>query len=166
MTRNLRFEGAELKVGETNVTSDRTISPYGALTSGNSMTEPRKQYDNNTDYGAYYNFCAASAQTVCNDTTQADATQDICPAGWKLPTQAQLNALPSKESHFTTSSSLAGDYAYGSLHNAGTGGYWWASTAYSAKDQRNLYYTTDTGSWTILYGRKHFGFTIRCVRAS
>ena len=41
ITRNLRFEGAELKIGETNVTSDKTFSPYGALTSGNSYTEPR-----------------------------------------------------------------------------------------------------------------------------
>ena len=166
MTRNLRFTGADLIVGETNVTSKRTISPYGALTSGNSYTEARKQYNNNTNYGAYYNFCAASAQTVCNDTTKADATQDICPAGWKLPTQAQLNALPQKESHFTAKSGLAGWYDGGSLSNAGAHGGWWASTANSATRQYSLYYSSDYGYWGVSTYDKHRGFSVRCVRAS
>ena len=167
MTRNLRFTGAELKVGETNVTSNRTISPYGALTSGNSYTEPRKQYNNNTDYGAYYNYCAASAQTVCNDTTQADATQDICPAGWKLPTQAQSNALPQKDSHFTAASGLAGTYLGGSLSEASTIGSWWTSTADSATYQYYLYYGSSFGGfWGVSSYYKYYGISIRCVRAS
>ena len=166
MTQNLRFTGAELKVGETNVTSNKTISPYGALTSGDSYTEARKQYNNNTNYGAYYNFCAASAQTVCNGTTQADATQDICPAGWKLPTQAQLSALPQKESHFTAKSGLAGYYDGGSLYDAGTRDRWWASTARDATRQRFLDYTSYYDLWIVDSRYKYCGYSVRCVRAS
>ena len=43
-------------------------------------------------YGVYYNFCAASAGSYCygDGLTQGDpsgnATEDICPKGWRLLT--------------------------------------------------------------------------------
>ncbi|MBR0465476.1 fibrobacter succinogenes major paralogous domain-containing protein [Candidatus Saccharibacteria bacterium] len=167
MTQNLRFTGASLKVGETNVTSNRTISPYGALTSGDSYTEARKQYNNNTNYGAYYNFCAASAKTVCDYNTQADATQDICPAGWKLPTQAQIQTIADNKGA-NWNAVVAGYYSGGSLSGAGTYGYWWASTANSATAQYNLYYSNLYGFdfWNVSSYGKARGFSVRCVRAS
>ncbi|MBR2766746.1 hypothetical protein IKD67_01520 [Candidatus Saccharibacteria bacterium] len=165
MTQNLRFTGAELKVGESDVTSDITMN-YGSLTSGNSYTEPRIATGSTTDYGTYYNYCAASAGEVCNDTTQQDATRSVCPAGWKLPTQAQLNALPSKDSHFTASSGLAGYYVGGSLSSAGTYGDWWASTADSATNQYRLLYTSGNDYWGVSGSSKYRGYSVRCVRAS
>ena len=38
--------------------------------------------------GLYYNYCAASAGSYCynEDKGIGDATEDICPAGWKMPT--------------------------------------------------------------------------------
>ena len=38
--------------------------------------------------GTYYNYCAASAGSYCYDSSSAvgDATEDICPSGWRLPT--------------------------------------------------------------------------------
>ena len=166
MTQNLRFTGAELKVGETNVTSNRTISPYGALTSGDSYTEARKQYNNNTNYGAYYNYCAASAKTVCNSTTKADATQDICPAGWKLPTQAQLKAIA--DNGGANWNAVAAGYYFGggSLRDAGTTGNWWASTASSATNQYNLQYYSSFDYLFMVSSYKYNGNSVRCVRAS
>ena len=37
--------------------------------------------------GNYYNFCAASAGTLCEErnTTYASAEDDICPANWRMP---------------------------------------------------------------------------------
>ena len=165
MTQNLRFTGAELKVGESDVTSDVTMT-YGQLTSGNSFTEPRIAIGSTTDYGTYYNYCAASAGEVCNDTTKQDATRSICPAGWKLPTQAQLNAVPELDSHFTASSGLAGHYYGGSLDLAGTDGNWWASTANSVKEQYYLYYDSDVDFWYDDIDNKYSGYSVRCVRAS
>ena len=129
MTRNLRFQGTELKVGESDVTSDITMT-YGQLTSGNSYTEPRIATGSTTDYGTYYNYCAVSAGEVCNDTTQQDATRSVCPTGWKLPTQAQLNAVPEKDSHFTATSGLAGIYKNGSLVGVDSGFYWSSTSLY------------------------------------
>ncbi len=39
--------------------------------------------------GGYYNFCAASAGSYCYSEghfSSSDASEDICPAGWRLPT--------------------------------------------------------------------------------
>ena len=47
--------------------------------------------------GGYYNFCAASAGSYCygNDknvgSQTGDATEDICPKGWRIPTQSFTN---------------------------------------------------------------------------
>ena len=119
-----------------------------------------------TNYGAYYNYCAASAGEVCNNSTKADATRSICPAGWKLPTQAQLNAVPSKDSHFTAAAGLAGYYGGGTLSRAGSNGFWWGSTADSATYQYSLYYYKGYDYWGVNYGSKYNGFSVRCVRAS
>lgn len=38
--------------------------------------------------GGYYNYCAASAGSYCYDsmdTMSGDASEDICPAGWRMP---------------------------------------------------------------------------------
>ena len=42
----------------------------------------------NAPYGTLYNFCAASAGTICGaeGTKNDDAEYDLCPAGWRLPT--------------------------------------------------------------------------------
>ena len=165
MTQNLRFEGTDLKVGESDVTSDITMT-YGSLTSGDSYTEPRIATGSTTDYGTYYNYCAASAGEVCNDTTSQSATRSVCPAGWKLPTQAQLNAIPEMDSHFTASSGLAGSYYGGSLYLTLTGGYWWASTANSATNQYHLHYFNEVDYWAVNSDSKYYGYSARCVRAS
>ena len=45
-------------------------------------------------YGVYYNWKAATAGTSDNYTTQgANATDSICPAGWRMPTDNNFNAL-------------------------------------------------------------------------
>ena len=119
-----------------------------------------------TNYGAYYNYCAASAGEVCNNSTKADATRSICPAGWKLPTQAQLNAVPSKDSHFTAAAGLAGYYNGGTLNYAGSYGYWWGSTASSATSQYCLNYLKDYDLWLVSSYYKYYGRSVRCVRAS
>ena len=163
MTQNLRFQGTDLKVGESNVTSDITMT-YGQLTSGQSYTEPKLATGTTTDYGTYYNYCAVSAGEVCNDTTSQDATRSVCPAGWKLPTQTQFP--PTKDSHFTASSGIAGYYRGSSLFRAGTGVIWWASTAESATFQDGLLYYSDYGNWDTYSYYRYYGASVRCVRAS
>ena len=115
-----------------------------------------------TTYGAYYNYCAASAGTVCSQT-QANASQDICPKGWKLPTLDQFEGITNQRSAF--SPVYSGNYGSGTLDYAGSRGYWWSATAVDSNYQYTLYY--NSGS---LYTRngysKNLGRSVRCVRSS
>ena len=90
MTQNLRLSGGRtLTSADSNVASSWSF-PSTSLTSGNSYTDAYSTIRSNTSYGGYYNFCAASAGTVCTGTATIDATYDICPKGWRLPTRNEF----------------------------------------------------------------------------
>ncbi|MBR3236681.1 hypothetical protein IKF92_03335 [Candidatus Saccharibacteria bacterium] len=43
-------------------------------------------------YGIFYNYCAASAGSFCYapGVSQGDAVEDICPIGWRMPSDAEF----------------------------------------------------------------------------
>lgn len=109
------------------------------------------------------------------DSNSTEATEDICPAGWRLPTGAPnsgeqyiLNnsyASGSWNSNFPTAFApvAAGNYYSGSLGNSGTYGYWWSSTASSTTGRYNLRYYTSSGLYSGNRGNRSYGFSVRCV---
>ena len=169
MTQNLRLssttergESRVLTSADSNVTRNWRF-PTGSLTSGNTYTEARSTISSNTSYGGYYNYCAASAGTVCSSSLAQDATQDICPKGWRLPTLNEMSGITSYTSAF--SPVLSGLYNNGSLISTGTYGYWWSATADTSSYQYGLYY--DGSSLGTSYnGNKYRGFSVRCIRSS
>ena len=162
MTQNLRLSGERtLTSADSNVTRDWSF-PSTSLTSGNSYTEARSLISSNTSYGGYYNYCAASAGTVCSSSSAQDATQDICPKGWRLPTHNEQSGITSYTSAF--SPVYSGRYYTGSLGNTGSSGFWWSATASSSTFQYNLGY--NSGSLDTNGSGKSFGFSVRCVRSS
>ena len=162
MTQNLRLSGGrDLTPADSDVTSNWKF-PDNSLESGNSYTEARSTISSNTSYGGYYNYCAASAGTVCNDTTRQDATQSICPKGWKLPTLDQFEGITNQRSAFSPVDS--GYYYSGSLGGTGSYGRWWSATAYNSYNQYRLYY--EDGSLGAIDGNKRGGLSVRCVRSS
>ena len=167
MTQNLRLSSTTedgssriLTPEDSNVTSNWTF-PTGSLTSGNSYGEARSTISSNTSYGGYYNYCAASAGTVCSQTQQ-DATQDICPKGWRLPTRNEMNGITSYASAF--SPVYSGYYNNGSLYSTGSYGYWWSATADDSLFQHFLSY--NGGSLSTSSDYKIRGYSVRCIRAS
>ena len=164
MTQNLRLSGGRtLTPADSNVNSSWEF-PNNSLTSGNSYTEARSAISSNTSYGGYYNYCAASAGTVCNDTTTQDATQDICPKGWRLPTRYEMRDITSSSYTSAFSPVYSGNYDDGSLGLTDSYGYWWSATAETSTGQYSLYYN-DGSLWTFYY-LKYYGFSVRCIRAS
>ena len=110
--------------------------------------------------GGWYNYCAASAQTVCGSSTQEDAYSDICPKGWKLFTSAQRSGIVSaSRSNWMF---YAGGYLGGSLQNDSTFSYWWSATGSNATSQYYLYYSG--GSLRTSNYNKYRGLFVRCVR--
>ena len=162
MTQNLRLSGGRtLTSADSNVASSWSF-PSNSLTSGNSYTEARSTISSDASYGGYYNYCAASAGTVCSSSLAQDADQDICPKGWRLPTYNEQSGITSYTSAF--SPVLSGNYINGTLYNTGSYGYWWSATADGSYDQYYLYYSGS--SLRTSYGSKYNGFSVRCIRSS
>ena len=162
MTQNLRLSsGRTLTSADSNVARDWSF-PSTSLTSGNSYTEARSLISSNTSYGGYYNFCAASAGTNCQTSSTVNTTYDICPKGWRLPTNSEMSGIRSYTSAF--SPVYSGDYNSGSLDSTGIYGYWWSATANSSNFQ--YYLTYIIGSLYTVYGNKSVGYSVRCIRSS
>ena len=168
MTQNLRYVGdagstsgsMTIKSATTNVSTDKTLS-YDDLTSGDTYDSARIHVgvDDNNDATVWYNYAAASAGTITGSSNSTDATQDICPKGWKLPTNLQFSNITSYKNAF---SPVYGGYYYnGSLTSASTRGYWWSATASNNTNRYNLGY--DSGSLNTRNYNRYLGYYVRCV---
>ena len=179
MEQNLYLPtGFTLYAGDSNIysttaTKNQQVSwatPTTLLTA--DSTNPYDQarmmegtYTNNTYNvtGGWYNYCAASAGTVCDDTTKENANSDICPKGWRLPTNAEMgNVVSANRSYWKF---YAGFYNSGSLQNASRHSFWWSATAFSAYTscQYSLrYYNYSLSTNGDL--SKSYGMFVRCVR--
>ena len=175
MTQNLRITGI-ISATDSNFSGADFNTAAGGDSRGGSMTYTAAQSHraDSTDatassslgytidqLGAWYNYCAASAGQVCSQT-KMDATQDICPANWNLPTYSQENDIKSYASLFLPI--YGGQYANGILGNVTMFGFWWASTASDTEMQYTLGY--NSGNLSVYYGNKRAGNYIRCVRST
>ena len=127
--------------------------------------------------GIYYNYCAASAGSYCyaGGAGTGDASQDICPAGWRMPNggasgeyQALFAAYSSNVANFQSalSTPLSGYFGSGTAGEQGTSGNFWSSTRYNG----NYMYRLSFGSSTAYpqyynYGYRYNGFSVRCISA-
>ena len=163
MTQNLRLSSwRTLTPEDSNVTRDWTFPTTQLAGNSYSYMYPQTTSSNNVSYGSYYNYCAASAGTVCSQT-KLDAFQDICPKGWRLPTLDEMQGIISYT--FAFSPIYSGYYVNGSLSSTGSYGYWWSATAYDTNRQYSLSYNSGSLS-TSNYDLKGGGNSVRCIRAS
>ena len=132
-------------------------------------------------YGGYYNYCAASAGSYCYGngasagTSSGNATSDICPKGWRMPTgntSGEYKALYDNASYITYDNyrkalrlPLSGFFGSGSVYSQGSSGYFWSSTRDSNYDVRILYLGTSYVSPADSNGRSS-GNSVRCVLGS
>ena len=126
--------------------------------------------------GIYYNFCAASAGSYCYtaNALSGDASQDICPSGWRMPTggasgeyQALYTAYSSNVANFQAalSTPLSGYFYSGSANYQGAYGSFWSSTRYDGNHMYNLRVSSSTVYPQYDNGRSN-GFSVRCVFGS
>ena len=166
MTQNLRLSG-----GRTLTTQDSNVEsswyfPNTSLDVGDSYSDARSVIFSGTSSG-YYNYCAASAGTVCSSSTTQSAIYDVCPKGWKLPTNTEFNSIAGT-SYISAFRPITGGYYLSGagtvFRSDGSSDFWWASTAYSNTSQ---YYLRN--SWEEFYTSgavKSSGYTVRCIRSS
>ena len=172
MTQNLRLSSTTedgssriLTSEDSDVTSNWSF-PTGSLTSGDSYTEARSLISDDPSYGGYYNFCAASAGDNCSDVDPSSPTDSICPAGWDLPTEDQLDAIINLVDDFSPVG--GGRYIDGRRHNIVESGLWWSATAttYDNSFQSNLLYTELGNELMSNIEEKSHGLSIRCVQSN
>ena len=131
--------------------------------------------------GGYYNYCAASAGSYCYGygTSSGSATEDICPAGWRMPTgnAGELRALGTAITGVSTGNyagdsytayraalhlPLSGYFNSGLVSEQGSSGDWWSSTRGSNISMYRLYADTSTVYPAYASGR-YYGYSLRCV---
>ncbi|MDO4753044.1 MAG: FISUMP domain-containing protein, partial [Candidatus Saccharibacteria bacterium] len=160
MTQNLRFTGTNLTPTDSNVKNDTTMV-YGDLASGNTFDEARIHVSDNSNYGAWYNYAAASAGTITGSSNTNEAASSICPAGWRLPTASEQVDITNYVSTFKPI--VGGIYYDNALRNTDYG-YWWSSTVYDATLREYLGYNSASTMFTNHTGIGRVnGFYVRCI---
>ncbi|MBQ3348742.1 hypothetical protein IJG90_04530, partial [Candidatus Saccharibacteria bacterium] len=162
------------------MTADYT-KPYISTTYKTTInSDSTKNWGNGSHmYGVLYNYCAASAGSYCYVSNASpdgvNASEDICPAGWRMPTgdsTGEWGALDSLINNNTASNSasiqarlslpLSGYFYDGSAHGQGSDGYWWSSTRGRGGNMYYFYaYAADTGATD--YGSRSLGCSLRCL---
>lgn len=128
--------------------------------------------------GGYYNYCAASAGSYCfgdgtsYGSSSGSATENICPAGWTLPsgnTSGKYNTMYSTNYNsdyeaFRTALSLpfAGYYYSGSAKSKGSLAHFWSSTRNNGHYMYDLSIDTSSINTSSRYGRD-YGLSVRCI---
>lgn len=130
-----------------------------------------------TAYGTLYNYYAASAGTISGSTNSSNASYDICPAGWRLPTggsTGEFSALYSNPSYNTVAkirapiSQNGAAFAFaGRFYGAGpiaqgSFGYYWSSTRYNDASMNSIRINTSYFFGNDYVNRSN-GYAIRCI---
>jgi uncharacterized protein (TIGR02145 family) len=156
-----------------NVSKDTLVTSYGpASTNGQAKV------------GIYYNYCAASASTYCYAIEQGidvpdtiiDASQDICPANWRMPTGGNAgeyfklaqkygsDASNTNSLQYNLSTPLSGLYEGNLARDQGSHGFLWSSTYYNS-NLMNYQYVNPTLADLNNRGYRLLGLSMRCLMA-
>ncbi|MBR3157430.1 hypothetical protein IKF20_03360 [Candidatus Saccharibacteria bacterium] len=160
--------------------SDHSYSDPLIATSGSGWSKDTTttSYGNGSGkIGVYYNYCAASAGSYCypSSSSTGDATEDLCPAGWRMPTgstagehgilyniyNTTTTATDTASLQYNLSTPLSGCFYSGSAYNQGTYGFFWSSTRYDNSYTYYLYAKSSAAYPT--YNDRSYGRSIRCV---
>ena len=171
------FTGADFNVSEYSLDSNDS-SYAGHCDSANGYNYPCSKYSGDTTTGAWYNYAAVTAGTVEGNETLAGAIQDICPAGWRLPsgpsiiTNTSLNKLvgnttsgwQSTTTGLTNFDAVSGGYYDGgTVQNAGYGN-WWSTTTLNATGRYSLSYNSGNSQFSGNNPNdRRYGSFVRCV---
>ena len=137
--------------------------------------------------GGYYNYCAASAGSYCYGngssagTSSGNATEDICPKNWRMPTggtngeyAALANIIYGSTGNTADATAIAdyrnalslplsGGFFLGSIEYLGSGGTFWSNSR--ASSSSDMYYmSVDTSDVSpSQYYQRQLGMSVRCL---
>ena len=184
-----------LNLGSTNLTTDLTSensnldttvpaatfnswitsTPSADYTTGKVVPVSGIEGVSNIPKATYYNFYAASGGTISGSTNADNATHDICPAGWRLPTGGSSGEFQALYAEYNSNAlmrasiensgaafALAGYFRNAAPALQGSYGIYWSSTRYVGTVMYGLILDTSSVSPAGNGGRNN-GYAIRCV---
>ena len=170
MTKNLNLPAwTTLRPSDSNVTANYTLpgsSTNGFTSVGESVYNSGRTTCSSPGCYSYYSWVAATAGT---NPSSGEASSDICPKGWRLPTYAEFNTL---KGAYITGAALAappflvvysGLYTRSSVFGIGSRGDYWSSTAYDNDANRAYYLYVISSTISPSQTTKSNGNTVRCV---
>ena len=185
MTKNLNLAGDTALYSDTSNVPDGYPSsgnnPYYTLpsssTSGFSDDSTAYVYNsnsttcgNNSPCYSYYSYPAVTAGTNPN-TDGVNATSDICPAGWRLPTKSEYETLlgtydtPAKLTASPFLGVYGGRYTDSIFKDGGTYGCYWSSTASGSTTVYNMDFFSSSNMVRVRVDNyyKKYGRSVRCI---
>ena len=161
---------------------------YKTATSANNTDFTYNPNGDASEAGVYYNYCAASAGTYCYATYSGtgNASYDICPKGWRLPTggsnanTSEFRSLANNLGNVTSGNLTGNAYTnFKAAFHAGLSGYFdngsvqaqasivsfWSSTHSSGSSMYDFYLSTTTVYPQNITNRS-YGYSVRCVLKS
>lgn len=166
------------KNASTNPSFTTSTGVFVPVTSANSHKKLNADSVSGNPYGTLYNYYAASAGTISDDSKGKNAEYDICPAGWRLPTGKNFGEFymlynnPVYNSVLGIRSSIADGGAafplagYFSDYEMLTGydGYYWSSSSYGAESSNMDLFQSSVSSVYWSYSKSRaYGASIRCL---
>ncbi len=178
LTTDLTSANTNLSTTVTAATFNgwKKTSGTGTYDAGEFINVTGTDSTSGTPYGTLYNYYSASAGTITGSANSNDATHDICPAGWRLPTggysgefqvlYAEYNSnalMRASIANGGTAFALAGGFGDSTPATQGSNGNYWSSTRYSNTYMYNLSLGTSSVYPAVSYFSRSYGGTIRCV---
>ena len=172
----------DLSSSNTNLDATITASTFNSwkktsssrtYTSGEFFLVDGAYSNNGMPYGILYNYYATSAGTISGSNSN-DATYDICPAGWRLPTGGDSGEFKTLYNNYNSFNRLTASFAdgganfvlAGNVYNrpsgVGSEGDYWSSTSYNSTSRRVLSIGSSYIS-TTSYNGNYYGCSVRCV---
>ena len=167
LTTNLTSDNSNLSTTVTAATfnSWKKSNGYfnGTYTSGEYRLISGSDSVSQSKYGASYNYYATTGGTISGDSNRQNASYDICPVGWRLPTTSEVTNLftqygytssLSASAKITVANKLRAPLANGgtAIAPAGDTVPGWQLGAYDDQLGRTAYYwTSNAGADTLGY---------------
>lgn len=161
-----------------SATHSTALKPrYIQITSSNSQTGSDTDPTAGTKYGVLYNYCAASGETICIANNTANATEDICPTGWRLPTggsggefatlysQSAYNSYANMRKSIANGGpafAFAGTFSASGMYYQNQRGHFWSSNRSSNTNMYALYFANGTIQTSGSLARTNL-YSMRCL---
>ncbi len=177
LTTNLTSSNTNLSTTVTASTFNSWKKTTGSRTydAGEYISVSGTDATSGTPYGTLYNYYVASAGTISGSSNSSNATYDICPAGWRLPTGGSSGEFRALYNQYNSTAltrasiensgaafALAGDFNDAAPANQGSYGNYWSSTRNDGTNMYGLGLGTSYVSPVSGSGRRN-GYAIRCV---